>query len=264
MTLTLWVNLRADPKDGDILLSDMPPFGGRGRHRRLGTADRPVLRHSHGEQPLDLLRALREDVVGFRPRPGQDPPGGRRGPEVGLRRHHRTPRFGHLLTYRGSETAPVSVDGAASLFDIPLRDNNVPLSIGGLASQPNTDLTPPAWMDDIRIYDRVLSASELEAVRQENLVKGSGVLANDSDPDGDPLTAILVSGPAHGSPHVQHRWHVPLPPRRQLQRPRLVHLQGVRRRARVGPRDGDRSPSPRSTTPRWRSPTPTRRSRIRP
>src|SRR5262249_11337796 len=25
-----------------------------------------------------------------------------------------------------------------------------------------------------------------------------GVLANDTDPDGDPLTALLVSGPAHG------------------------------------------------------------------
>ena len=26
-----------------------------------------------------------------------------------------------------------------------------------------------------------------------------GVLANDSDPDGDPITAVLVSGPAHGT-----------------------------------------------------------------
>ncbi|HYS06025.1 MAG TPA: cadherin-like domain-containing protein, partial [Candidatus Dormibacteraeota bacterium] len=30
-------------------------------------------------------------------------------------------------------------------------------------------------------------------------VPAPGVLANDSDPDGDPLSAILVSGPAHGS-----------------------------------------------------------------
>ncbi|HKO58082.1 MAG TPA: Ig-like domain-containing protein, partial [Thermoanaerobaculia bacterium] len=30
-------------------------------------------------------------------------------------------------------------------------------------------------------------------------VAAPGVLANDSDPDGDPITAILVSGPAHGS-----------------------------------------------------------------
>src|SRR5262249_58392270 len=30
-------------------------------------------------------------------------------------------------------------------------------------------------------------------------VNAPGVLANDSDVDGDPLTAILVSGPSHGS-----------------------------------------------------------------
>ena len=30
-----------------------------------------------------------------------------------------------------------------------------------------------------------------------------GVLANDSDADGDPLTAILVSGPAHGTVALQ-------------------------------------------------------------
>ena len=31
------------------------------------------------------------------------------------------------------------------------------------------------------------------------IVPGAGVLANDSDVDGDPLTAVLVSGPSHGS-----------------------------------------------------------------
>src|SRR5204863_268797 len=30
-------------------------------------------------------------------------------------------------------------------------------------------------------------------------VTAPGVLANDSDVDGDPLTAILISGPAHGT-----------------------------------------------------------------
>ena len=27
----------------------------------------------------------------------------------------------------------------------------------------------------------------------------AGVLGNDADPDGDPLTAVLVSGPSHGT-----------------------------------------------------------------
>ena len=30
-------------------------------------------------------------------------------------------------------------------------------------------------------------------------VAAPGVLGNDSDPDGDPLTAVLVTGPSHGS-----------------------------------------------------------------
>ena len=34
-------------------------------------------------------------------------------------------------------------------------------------------------------------------------VEAPGVLANDSDPDGDPITAILVSGPAHGAIALQ-------------------------------------------------------------
>lgn len=32
-----------------------------------------------------------------------------------------------------------------------------------------------------------------------NVTSGSGVLGNDSDPDGDPLTVVLVSPPAHGT-----------------------------------------------------------------
>lgn len=37
------------------------------------------------------------------------------------------------------------------------------------------------------------------AAGSTRIVLAPGVLANDSDPDGDPLTAILVSGPSHGS-----------------------------------------------------------------
>ncbi|MBT7298118.1 MAG: tandem-95 repeat protein, partial [Victivallales bacterium] len=47
---------------------------------------------------------------------------------------------------------------------------------------------PPAATPDA--YDALWGRSTPVAV--------PGVLANDSDPDGDPLTAVLVSGPAHG------------------------------------------------------------------
>lgn len=75
-------------------------------------------------------------------------------------------------------------------------------------------------MDDVRIYERALTAQEIEALATPNQqpqapvavddsyitaedtqlnVAAPGVLGNDSDLNGDPLTANLVSGPANGS-----------------------------------------------------------------
>ena len=58
-----------------------------------------------------------------------------------------------------------------------------------------------------------------------------GVLANDSDPDGDPLTATLVTGPANGTLTLNRRRQLQLRAERQLQRQRLVRLSGQRRHA---------------------------------
>ena len=57
----------------------------------------------------------------------------------------------------------------------------------------------------------------------------AGVLANDTDVDGDPLHAVLVTGPAHGALTPQRRRLLHLHARRQLQRRRQLHLQGQRR-----------------------------------
>ncbi len=56
-------------------------------------------------------------------------------------------------------------------------------------------------MDDVRIFDRALSLSQLEVVRQEGLsvVLEPGVLENDTDPDNDPFTAVLMTGPTNGT-----------------------------------------------------------------
>ena len=45
-----------------------------------------------------------------------------------------------------------------------------------------------------------------------------GVLGNDADPDGDPLTAVLVTGPSHGSLTVERQRLVLLHPGRELHR----------------------------------------------
>ena len=41
-------------------------------------------------------------------------------------------------------------------------------------------------------------------------VSAPGVLANDTDVDGDALSAVLVTGPAHGTLSLQRRWRVHL------------------------------------------------------
>ena len=72
----------------------------------------------------------------------------------------------------------------------------------------------------------------------EDTAKAIAVLANDSDVDGPALTASLVAGAAHGTVSCVSR-HLHLHAGRQLQRPGLVHLQGLRRLAAVEHGDGD-------------------------
>ena len=67
-----------------------------------------------------------------------------------------------------------------------------------------------------------------------------GVLANDDDQEGSPLTSALIIGPgARLVVHVQHRRQLQLHPRRQRDAHRQLHLRGQRRRARLERRDGD-------------------------
>ena len=65
-----------------------------------------------------------------------------------------------------------------------------------------------------------------------------GVLANDTDPDGNPLTAALVTGPARGTLTLNANGGVHLHAGRQLQRPRHLHLPRQRRHCPIQPRNG--------------------------
>src|SRR4029079_772106 len=50
-------------------------------------------------------------------------------------------------------------------------------------------------IDDLRIYNRLLSPAEIKALGAEQI----GVLGNDHDPQGDALQAQLVSNVSHGA-----------------------------------------------------------------
>ncbi|PYQ77359.1 MAG: hypothetical protein DMG04_00640, partial [Acidobacteria bacterium] len=51
------------------------------------------------------------------------------------------------------------------------------------------------------VNDPPLAANDSYAATEDTVltIAAPGVLANDSDVDGDPLTAVIVAGPAHGS-----------------------------------------------------------------
>ena len=82
-----------------------------------------------------------------------------------------------------------------------------------------------------------------------------GVLADDSDVDGDGLSAVLDGDVSHGTLALAADGSFSYSPGGRLRRQRHVHLPRQRRRARLGRRDGHDHASAASTTPRTRSTT---------
>ncbi len=94
-----------------------------------------------------------------------------------------------------------------------ISPNNMPLSIG---AEYNATRYYNGWLDDVRVYNQALSQYDIQSLYGNHLpvanpdpyttnedtaltVLSPGVLGNDTDSDGDPLTAIKVSDPANGT-----------------------------------------------------------------
>ena len=60
-------------------------------------------------------------------------------------------------------------------------------------------------------------------------IAAPGVLGNDTDVDGNPLTAIVVTRPTHGTLTLNDGRQLHLHAGAELQRQRQLHLQGERR-----------------------------------
>jgi VCBS repeat-containing protein len=92
----------------------------------------------------------------------------------------------------GTLQAELYVDGVlegsdtGTEIDRSLWSSDLRIGQGGLSR--NFD----GLIDEVGIYDRSLTAAEINALYQ------TGILANDTDIDGDALSAILVSGPSDG------------------------------------------------------------------
>ena len=69
-------------------------------------------------------------------------------------------------------------------------------------------------------------------------VSAPGVLGNDTDVDGNPLTAVLAAGPSHGTLSLNANGSFTYTPHGQLQRPGQLHVPGQRRDRQLEHRHG--------------------------
>ena len=115
------------------------------------------------------------------------------------------------LYYNGALQGSVAWTGT-------IAANNLAVGIGGPPTLDTARLFKGA-IDDVRIYNRALSAAEVAALYSPPVnrapvavndsyatdsntvldVAAPGVLDNDTDPDGNPLTAVKVTEPGHGA-----------------------------------------------------------------
>jgi hypothetical protein len=56
-----------------------------------------------------------------------------------------------------------------------VSDSTAKFGVGYTDAAPTADTAPPGYVDDIRIYDSVLQAAEVEAVRQANIPEPASI-----------------------------------------------------------------------------------------
>jgi len=83
---------------------------------------------------------------------------------------------GDLIFYTGGVNTPVSQLSAGSAAAGVLNDNNSPFGVGFTDAAPTADVSAIGWQDDVRVYGRALSASELDSVRVSNIPEPTSLI----------------------------------------------------------------------------------------
>ena len=76
---------------------------------------------------------------------------------------------GNVNYYVGDAMVPAAFSSNTTINAGSVNDSAAKFGVGYTDAAPNSDTAPPAFLDDIRVYDGVLQAEEIEAVRQENI-----------------------------------------------------------------------------------------------
>lgn len=167
MTVCFWINLQGNPSEDDCIVSDAPagiPAAGQGGWEVRVSGDETAPTASHFHLSFQVLQA----------NDGWTSIQSQLSPELNAsdRWVFVAATYSAALEqryYTGTETAAVSQIGVNAQYSYPLAENDAEFRVGSASSEPLVDRTPPAWIDDVRVYDRALSAAELDEVRLQNL-----------------------------------------------------------------------------------------------
>ena len=152
-TLTAWMNLQANPVANDRLLDKLAAAGGFGW--KIGNASATSAQlalhvNSTSGQATSSANVNATNQWVF------------------LAVSYRgTAASANVLFYSGASNAPVTQLGTAQTYAKGIVTNTVNELRVGSTPASASDRTPPAWFDDVRVYNTVLSVAELEQVRQE-------------------------------------------------------------------------------------------------
>jgi VCBS repeat-containing protein len=110
-----------------------------------------------------------------------------------------------MVAFRDGTTAfatiPLGANGSAvASTALPAGQHTITAQYSGDANFGGS--TSPPLVQQVRTVDRApVAANDAYAVNEDAVltVAAAGVLGNDSDPDGNPITAVKVSSPAHGT-----------------------------------------------------------------
>jgi hypothetical protein len=173
LTVSFWVNMRGTPNRYDLLADSGGRYGTGGFYIQIGDSSSTTPSAS----AFDLLFA----VIGA----GNFIPSALGKSPVTYNADHQWAFI--AMTYAGNTMQFFKGGELPASSIVQLGGNVTNVAYQGVPAHTGSDpidglvigdggidgSSPPAWMDDFRVYAGTLSAMELEAVRQENILAGN-------------------------------------------------------------------------------------------
>ncbi len=151
LTLTAWVNLQAVPNAKDRIMSKISTNGGFDLYINNASATGAIL-------DFDINAVS----------------GGCYSSAINMSQqwvfvavtYNATNAVNNVLFYTGGTNITATLLNTTSLASGLIKNSTNEFRVGSTAASAS-DRTPPAWIDDVRVYDSVLSPVDLEAIRSQ-------------------------------------------------------------------------------------------------